>query len=65
MYAYDMLIIDDLGLMNLDIDKCLALFEIVKSRDSRKPTVIISQLSGLKWWDYLAIILMQMHAPAG
>ena len=29
----------------------LALFEIVESRDSRKPTVIISQLPVLKWWD--------------
>lgn len=51
MYAYDLLVIDDFGLMDLDIDKCLALFEIVESMDSRKTTVIISQLPVLKWWD--------------
>ena len=51
MYAYDLLVIDDFGLMDLNIDKCLALFEIVETRDSRKPTVIISQLPVLKWWD--------------
>ena len=48
MYAYDLLVIDAFGLMNLNIDKCLVLFEIVASRDSRKPTVIISQQPALK-----------------
>ena len=48
MAAFDLLVIDDFGLMDLDIDKCLALFEIVESRDSRKPTVIVSQLPVLK-----------------
>lgn len=51
MYAYDLLVIDDFGFMDSDIDKCPALFEIVESRDSRKPTVIISQLPVHKWWD--------------
>ena len=51
MAAYDLLVIDDFGLMDLDIDKCLALFEIVETRDSRKPTVIISQLPVIKWYD--------------
>ena len=49
MYDYDLLDVDAFSLVNLDIDKCFALFEIVKSRHSRKPTVIISQLPVLKW----------------
>ena len=51
MAAYDLLVIDDFGLMDLDIDRCLALFEIVETRDCRKSTVIVSQLPVIKWWD--------------
>ncbi len=51
MAAYDLLVIDDFGLMDLDVEKCLALFEIIESRDSRKSTVIVSQLPVIKWWD--------------
>ena len=51
MAAYDLLVIDDFGLMDLDIDKCLALFEIIETRDCRKSTVIVSQLPVIKWWD--------------
>jgi len=51
MAAYDLLVIDDFGLMDLDMDKCLALFEIIESRDCRKSTVIVSQLPVIKWWD--------------
>jgi DNA replication protein DnaC len=51
MAAYDLLVIDDFGLMDLDIDKCLALFEIIETRDSSKSTVIVSQLPVIKWWD--------------
>jgi len=51
MAAYDLLVIDDFGLMDLDMDKCLALFEILETRDSRKATMIISQLPVIKWWD--------------
>ena len=51
MAAYDLLVIDDFGLMDLDIDKCLALFEIIETRDSRKSTVSVSQLPVIKWWD--------------
>ena len=49
--GFDLLVIDDFGLMDLNMDKCLALFEIIETRDSYKPTVIISQLPVLKWWD--------------
>jgi len=51
MAEYDLLVIDDFGLMDLDIDKCRALFEIVETRDSRKATIIVSQLPVAKWWD--------------
>jgi len=51
MADYDLLVIDDFGLMELDMDKCRALFEIVETRDSRSSTMIISQLPVIKWWD--------------
>ena len=51
MAGFDLLAIDDFGLMDLDMDKCLALFEIIETRDSQKPTIIISQLPVIKWWD--------------
>ena len=51
MAAYDLLVIDDFGLMELDMDKCRDLFEIIESRDCRKSTMIVSQLPVIKWWD--------------
>ena len=51
MAAYDLLVIDDFGLMELDMDKCRDLFEILETRDSRKSTMIVSQLPVIKWWD--------------
>ena len=50
MATYDLLIIDDFGLMELDMDKCRDLFEIIETRDCRKATMIVSQLPVLKWW---------------
>ena len=44
MAGYDLLVIDDLGLMDLNLDKCRDLFEIIEARDCRKSTVIISQM---------------------
>ena len=38
MAAYDLMVIDDFGLMDLDIEKCRDLFEIIESRDCRKAT---------------------------
>lgn len=49
--GYDLLVIDDFGLMDLDIEKCRHLFEILESRDCRKSTIIASQLPVDKWWD--------------
>ena len=35
--------IDEFGLMDLDLDKCQDLFEVLDTRDGRKSTVVISQ----------------------
>lgn len=51
MAAYDLLVIDDFGLMELDMDQCRDLFEIIETRDCKKSTMIVSQLPVLKWWD--------------
>ena len=51
MSGHDLLIIDDFGLMELDMDKCRDLFEIIETRDCRKSTMIVSQLPVVKWWD--------------
>lgn len=47
----DLLIIDDFGLMQLDIDMCRNLFEILDGREGRKSTVVISQLPVKDWYD--------------
>ena len=49
--GYDLLVIDDFGLMELNMDKCRYLFEVIETRDSRKATIIVSQFPVLKWWD--------------
>ena len=36
------LIIDDFGLMDLDIEKCQYLFEILDSREGRRLTIVVS-----------------------
>ena len=47
----DLLIIDDFGLMNLDVEKCRHLFEILDSREGRKSTVLVSQIPVKEWYD--------------
>ncbi|MFR3062838.1 ATP-binding protein [Holdemanella porci] len=42
---------DDFGLMNLDVEKCRHLFEILDSRESRKSTVIVSQIPVKELYD--------------
>jgi DNA replication protein len=49
--GYDLLVIDDFGLMELNMDKCRYLFEVIETRDSRKATIIVSQFPVLKWWE--------------
>ncbi len=48
---FDLLAIDDFGLMELDLDKCRDLFEVIDGRDGRKSTIIISQLPVKSWFD--------------
>ena len=60
MASYDLLVIDDFGLMDLNMDKCRDLFEIIESRDSGK-----GPLSSLKYQlqngiNYSVIIPMLM-----
>ncbi len=70
MSSYDLLVIDDFGLMELDLDKCRDLFEIVETRDCRKSTMIVSQLPVAKWWNlfkdntYADACLSRMTAKA-
>ena len=51
MTNYDLLVIDDFGLMPLDTEACRSLFEVIESRDCRKSTMIISQFPVSSWWD--------------
>lgn len=50
----DLLVVDDFGLMELDLDKCRNLFEVIDSRDCRKSTMIVSQLPVKAWYDLFA-----------
>lgn len=45
MTAYDLLVIDDICLMNLNLEQCRTFFEIIEARDCRKSIMLISQLS--------------------
>ncbi|MDO4620757.1 MAG: ATP-binding protein [Lachnospiraceae bacterium] len=56
----DLLVVDDFGLMDLDIDRCRDLFEVIDCRDGRKSTIIISQYPVKNWYDLLPITLMPM-----
>ena len=47
----DLLVIDDFGLMELDMDKCRNLFEVIDSREGRKSMIVISQFPVSKWFD--------------
>ena len=47
----DLLAIDDFGLMELDLDKCRDLFEVIDGRDGRRSTIIISQFPVQLWFD--------------
>jgi len=49
--SYDLLVVDDFGLMNLDIDKCRNLFEVFDSRDPYKSILLVSQIPVASWYD--------------
>lgn len=51
MASYDLLVIDDFGLMDLDLERCSDLFEVLEARDNLKSTIIASQIPVMKWWD--------------
>ena len=51
MSSYELLVIDDFGLMNLDVNKCRNLFEVLDSRDPHKSTMIISQFPVSSWYE--------------
>ena len=55
----DLLVIDDFGLMELDLDKCRDLFEVIDGRDGRRSTIIVSQFPVKSWFD-----LFQEHTYA-
>ncbi len=50
--SLDLLAIDDFGLMELDLDKCRDLFEVIDGRDGRRSTIIISQFPVKNWFDF-------------
>ena len=47
----DLLLIDDFCIMDLDLNKCRDLFEVIDSRDSLRSTMIVSQLPVSSWYD--------------
>ena len=49
--SVDLLVVDDLGLMTLDVNKCRNLFEVLDSRDPFKSVMIISQFPVESWYD--------------
>lgn len=51
MAEYDLLAIDDFGLMELDLNKCRNLFEVLECRDPSKSTLVISQFPVKSWYD--------------
>lgn len=51
MTKVDLLILDDFGLMSLDIDHCRDLFEVTDSRSPTRSTMVISQLPVKNWYD--------------
>ena len=54
MASYDLLVIDDFGLMNLDLDKCRNLFEVFDSRDPYRSILLVSQIPVASWYDIFA-----------
>lgn len=46
VYAgYDLLVVDDFGLMSMDVNKCRNLFEVFDSRDPHKSILVIPRFS--------------------
>lgn len=47
----DLLIVDDFGLMRLDIEMCRNLFDLIDVRDGRKSNLFISQFPVCDWYE--------------
>jgi DNA replication protein DnaC len=50
---YDLLILDDFGLQDLDNTARMILLEIIEDRHGRKSTIISSQLPVAKWYEII------------
>ena len=50
---YDLLILDDFGLQQLDNTARMILLEIIEDRHGRKSTIIASQLPVAKWYEII------------
>lgn len=50
----ELLIIDDFRLMEMDLDKCRDLFEVIDSRESRKSTMFVFLLPVKAWYELFA-----------
>lgn len=50
---YDLLILDDFGLQQLDSTARMILLEIIEDRHGRKSTIIASQLPVAKWYEII------------
>lgn len=48
---YDLLILDDFGLMNFDLDMCRNLFQLIDLREGRASMIIVSQYPVSEWYD--------------
>ena len=59
LVSFDLLVIDDFGLMQLDLNKCRNLFEVLESRDPGRSTMVVSQFPVKAWYD-----LFQEHTYA-
>ena len=61
MASYDLLIIDDFGLMNLDVEKCTRLFTVLNVREKKKATIVTSQCPVSGWYQMFS---ERTHADA-
>ena len=50
MAGYDLIVIDDFGLQELDVDMGRHLYEVIDCREGRKSTVFISQFEVSEWF---------------
>lgn len=47
----DLLILDDFELMEMDVDKCRFVFEILDAWENRKSTIVVYQIPRKGWHD--------------